>query len=55
MEKVNNLQSTGAEPEEQKQRGEEWRQQFFQEGNLRNTGEAEQGQGQDPPGTLAEV
>lgn len=38
MKKVNNLQSTGAEPEEQKQRGEEWRQEFFQEGDLRKQG-----------------
>lgn len=35
MKKVNNLQSTGVEPEEQKERGEEWRQELFQEGDLR--------------------
>lgn len=38
MKKVNNLQSTGAEPEEQKQRSEKWRQEFFQEGDLRKHG-----------------
>lgn len=38
MEKINDLQSTGAEPEEQKQRGQERRQELLQEGDLRKQG-----------------
>lgn len=38
MEKINDLQSTGAEPEEQEQRGQERRQELFQEGDLRKQG-----------------
>lgn len=38
MKKVNNLQSTRAEPEKQKQRGEEWGQKLLQEGDLGKQG-----------------
>lgn len=38
MEKINNLQGARAEPEEQKQRGEERGQQLLQEGDLGKQG-----------------
>lgn len=38
MKKVNNLQGTGAKPEEQEQRGEERRQELLQQGDLGKQG-----------------
>lgn len=43
MKKVNDLQRTRAEPEEQEQRSEEWGQELLQEGDLGKQGEAEKG------------